>query len=332
MFRADRTKSALSRASAVLGWDARPLLGLTRAVFRRGGVLAVSRGGSSVILSLGGVAADGVFELASVSKPFTAALAGALVGTGRLVWDAPLSGLGGPFRGLPAQLTPRALATHTAGLPMHPARANLTVVTRFSDPYGGMTPRDVIASARRWARPSAAPRFVYSNLGMGLLGLAVAYAAGETADAGGFGRALERWVTGPLGLGVTLEPPAPVRPLGPLGEGALTRFGPLAGAGGLFGTAADLLTFGGAQLNGREAPATRRPAGLPAGVSGVAPGWLLSGESRWHDGRAHGTRSGLGLDLSSGTVVAVLARGPGPWLPGRADVPTLLLALLGVRA
>ncbi len=333
MFRRDPVKVALAQASELLETDARPLLALTRAVFRRGGVLAVSRGGQRRVMPLGGVAAAGVFELASVSKPFTAALAGELVRAGRLDWDRPLATLGGAFRRLPAQLTPLALATHTAGLPMHPARAAVTVFTRFHDPYGGMSAADVIASARRWTRPASAPRFAYSNLGAGLLALALAGAADQEVSAAGFGRALEAWVTGPLGLGVGLHPAGGVvRPSGVLGGATVTGFGPLAGAGGLFGAAADLLTFGEATLQGRPPPVLH-PAGLPPHLSGVAPGWLVSagpgGPVRWHDGLARGTRAGLGLHAGSGAVVALLVRGAAPALGVRGALPLLLLSLLG---
>ncbi|MFK7601474.1 serine hydrolase domain-containing protein [Deinococcus sp. SM5_A1] len=331
MFRRDPVKLALARVSEVLEVDARPLLPLTRTVFRRGGVLAVSRGGKRVLVPLGGVEAGGVFELASVTKPFTAALAGALVDAGRLDWHAPLSSLGGPFRRLPTHLTALSLATHTAGLPMHPARAAITVFTRFYDPYGGMGAADVIASARRWGQPSRQTRFMYSNLGAGLLALALAHAAGEEASAAGYGRALADWVTEPLGLGVTLAPAgAVVRPSGLLGGNTLTGFGPLAGAGGLFGTAADLLTFGGFRLAAPPMPLLK-PQGLPRHLRGVAPGWMVSGpdgEVRWHDGLARGTRAGLGSNLQSGAVVALLSRGTDSPLGVRGAMPALLLSLL----
>ncbi|GGO38624.1 serine hydrolase domain-containing protein [Deinococcus humi] len=337
MFRRDPVKLALARVSAVIGIDTGALLGLTRGVFRRGGVLAALRGEQQVILSLGGVDTRGAFELASVTKPFTGALAGTLVEAGRLDWEIPLARLGGPFARLPPHLTPLALSTHTAGLPMHPARAAVTVFTRFHDPYGNMGATDAIASARRWsllagAPPRSAGGFAYSNLGAGVLALALAHAAGEEVSAAGYGRALHGWVTGPLGLGVSLTPAgAVVRPAGPLGGGSMTGFGPLVGAGGLFGTAADLLGFGASRLGAPPAPLLR-PAGLPRHIRGVTPGWMVSspdGEVRWHDGLARGTRTGLGLNLRTGTVVALLARGTDSPLGPRGVLPTLLLALLG---
>ncbi|CAM3615386.1 hypothetical protein DEFR109230_05320 [Deinococcus frigens] len=53
------------------------------------------------------------------------------------------------------------------------------------------------------------------------------------------------------------------------------------------------------------------------------------GEVRWHDGLARGTRSGLGFNLQSGAVVALLARGTDSPLGMRGAMPALLLSLLG---
>lgn len=313
--------------------EARAALPLIRQTFRRGGVLGVSRGGRQEVLSLGSVPQGGVFELASVTKPFTAALASALVREGTLDWHAPLSALGGPLRRLPRALTPLALATHTAGLPPHPARATLTTFTRFSDPYGGMSAADVLASARRWANPGQAGRFVYSNLGAGVLALGLAHAAGEKLSAAGYERALRRYVTLPLGLpGVGLLPAGEVvRPYGVLGGQDVTGFAELAGAGGLFGTATELLRFGEAHLRGELGPHWQEvqfPAGLPPLCGGVAPGWFHSGGAVWHDGTARGTRTALGFVPQSGLVVTLLVRGAAPVVGVRAGVPLLLLRLL----
>ena len=315
--------------------EARALAPLLRQTFRRGGVLGVSRGGERRVLALGGVPESGVFELASVTKPFTAALASALVREGRLEWDRPLSALGGPLRRLPRTLTPSALATHTAGLPPHPARTALTTFTRFADPYGGMSPADVLASARRWARPPQRGGFpfAYSNLGAGVLALGLAHAAGEDVSAAGYERALRRHVILPLGLpDVALTPVREVvTPYGLLGGREVTGFAQLAGAGGLFGTAAELLRFGEAHLSaevGRHWQDARPVAGLPPLYTGAAPGWFHSGAAVWHDGIARGTRTALGFSPQSGVVVTLLVRGAAPVLGVRAGVPLLLLRLL----
>ena len=135
-----------------------------------------------------------------------------------------------------------------------------------------------------------------------------------------------------LELGVTLAPAgAVVRPSGWLGGSNVTGFGPLAGAGGLFGTAADLLTFGESRLDAPPPPLLI-PQGLPRHLRGVTPGWMVSGpegEVRWHDGLARGTRAGLGFNTRSGAVVALLSRGTDSPLGVRGAMPGLLLSLLG---
>lgn len=335
MFRRDPVKQRLAQAGEVLGRDLRPLTPLARAVFRQGGVLGVAKGDHRLILPLGGVPENGIFELASVSKPFTAALAGAVIRMGKLNWDTSLARLGGPLRGLPTHLTPTRLATHTAGLPLHPARVALTTFTRFHDPYGSMSARDVLGSARRWTRPATPPRFGYSNLGPGVLALALAYASGENLDAQGFERALHRLVTDPLGLDIRLTPESPllVTPAGLLGSSKPTGFGPLAGAGGLHGNARDLLSFAQAHLHGQLGPhwtETLRPAGLPPHLNGIAPGWFQSAQTTWHDGVARGTRAALGFNAHTGSSAVILARGGAPLLGARGAVPLLLLELLKV--
>jgi len=337
MFGRDPLQAPQRELEAVLNRDLRPALPLLRLALRRGGVVGAAQGGRVAVASVGGVPAEGVWELASVTKPFTAALAGALVREGRLEWDRPLARLGGPLRGLPDFLTARTLAGHTAGLPSHPARVVVTTFTRFQDPYGGMSARDALASARRWASRRQAGRFVYSNLGSGVLALALAHAAGEEASAAGYGRALAGYVAGPLGLKSVTLSPAPARLVAPtaglLGEG-VTGFGPLAGAGGLFGTAADLLAFGAAHLEGRVADHWRevaRPPGLPPHLDGVAPGWFTRGGLWWHDGVARGTRTALALAPASGTVVTLLARGGVPLVGMRGVVGAGVLALAELR-
>ncbi|KQR08761.1 serine hydrolase [Deinococcus sp. Leaf326] len=348
MFRRDPLRTRLAEVADLL--DLGPAQGgvlpaVVRAALPRGGVLGVSRAGTRLLVPVGGVPTAGVFELASVTKPFTAALASALVTRGALDWDTPLRRLGGPLRGLPLHFTARRLAVHTAGVPGHPARAALTSLTHFHDPYGRMTGAQALASARRWSRETRPPTFLYSNLSVGVLALALAHAAGEDLSAAGYGAALARYVTGPLGLPRTgLRPPPGelVTPRGLLGGSEATGFGPLAGAGGLFAPAADLLTFGEAHLSGAAGEhwkAGEHPRGLPLPRAGATPGWFITpppgpatpeaGWPRWHDGVARGTRTALGFSPASGAVVTVLARGGLSLLGTRNAAPALALLLLG---
>ncbi len=369
MFRRDPITVALAEAAELLGVNLNPkssalsISKLARQAFYQGGVLGISAGGQQLIWGFKGVPTTGIFEIASLTKPFTAALASALVAHGLVVWDQPLSRLAGPFLRLPPHITALSLSTHTAGLPMHPARAALTTITHFSNPYVNMTVSDVVASAKRWSRKTLAPQFAYSNLGFGLLALALAYAAGQAPTPQGYLHALGEYILGPLGLELlglelvglngSLTPNSKViTPKNSLSGAAFTDFGGLTGAGGLFANALNLLSFAEAHLKGQAGKhwqtllTTGMVKGLPPHVDGIAAGWFATnakvqsphehglhghGPLRWHDGVARGTRTALGFDAGRGTAVVILARGGlsllTPVVPNPV-VPTLLQHLL----
>lgn len=273
---------------------------------RRGLVLGIHEvGGSAHRWSLGEHAPVEPAEIASVTKPLTAALLAVLAAQGQLDPHAPLRELGGVWRGWPAWVTLYALATHTAGLPAHPLRAGLTALLDWQDPYGRMDEAAVLASGQRWANRWQAGQFVYSNLGAGVLALALAQAAGAPS----YPTALERAVLGPLNLRHTYFPSPTELPY------RATRFGPLLGAGGLWSDVGDLLAFAQAHLSGALPPdwqLTVTPRRLPAGLDEVAPGWLVSGGLWWHDGVARHSRAGLAFRPATGRSVALLvAGGPG---------------------
>ena len=293
--------------------------------------MALSQGGKRMALGLH-QRPEASFEIASVTKPFTAALAFKLAEQGALNLDAPLSRQFSNFRGYPPHLTARALLTHTAGLPTHPLRSVLGTLKDFHDPYGRLSAAQVLASGRRWAWAGQrlAGRLSYSNFGYGLLALALSCAAGEPYPA-----ALRRWILEPLNLIRTgFTPTAPVaRPHGLLGSGRVSSFGGLTGAGGLFSTADDLLRFGEAHLGGQIRGWERlsQPTGRPPEVLGVAGGWFVTRWRRetvwWHDGVARGTRSALGFSPDTGRVAAVLISSGVP-LIGRGGPGAVLAELL----
>lgn len=303
--------------------DARAVEAGLRRTLRPSGVVALSQNGVQTVLTLRQEVGDS-FEIASVTKPFTAALALALAAQGRIELDRPLSKQFTGFRGYPAQITGRALLTHTAGLPVHPLRGGLGMVQNFHDPYGRLSAQDVLASGRRWAwwGRSLAGRLSYSNFGYGLLALALADAAGEA-----YPDALRRHVLGPLELLQTDFTPRTrlATPHGLLGSSRASEFGGLTGAGGLYSTAFDLLRFAAAHLEGQLGgwePFTR-PAGSPANLVGVAGGWFVARMSGrlvwWHDGTARGTRAALGFCPETGRAAVVLvSSGPaGGQAPGK---------------
>ncbi|MFJ1705051.1 serine hydrolase domain-containing protein [Kitasatospora sp. NPDC088346] len=270
--------------------------------------------------------ADTVFEIGSVTKVFTSLALARLVVAGAAELDEPLvrllpKGTAVPSRG-GTEITLRHLATHTSGLPRLPKGMLLRALLRPStpDPYAGCT-ADVLLRGLPTTRQAATPghRFRYSNLGAGLLGLALAHRAGTDYQS-----LIDREICTPLGLGDT----GVTRPA-LLTQGHTARRRPtpawdlagLAGAGGLRSTAADLVTFLRAQLGSgpdglAEAIAlTRSTEHLRNPFAWIHLGWLgqrlhprQGGHLQlWHNGGTGGFASFTGFDPERRVAVVVLS-------------------------
>ncbi|WP_159029810.1 serine hydrolase domain-containing protein [Streptomyces marincola] len=195
---------------------------------------------------------DTVFDVASLTKVFTALVAVALAERGVLDLDAPVSHVLPGFPPVP----PRALLTHTGGL----------APETDLGPYRGR--------AERLAAVAACPvgprgRYLYSDLGLIAVGAAAEAAAGLPLD-----RLVADLVTGPLGLADTgyLPGPASVPRIAATefqpwtGRGVVRgtvhdenafHLGGVAGHAGIFSTARDLAVLGQAMLGGGRYGGTR---------------------------------------------------------------------------
>lgn len=166
--------------------------------------------------------------------------------------------------------------------------------------------------------------FGYSNLGVGLLGQALADRAGTTYEA-----LVHREVTGPLGMtdtAITLTPALGKRFIAGHAAGNKPQrawdFIALVGAGGIRSTAADMLTFLDAQLHpdhvtGTTPEAKTLRAALAAshqlrGEVGngmhIALNWFHNDEtgSYWHNGATGGFSSFALFDPDKDLAVIVL--------------------------
>jgi CubicO group peptidase (beta-lactamase class C family) len=143
------------------------------------------------------VTADTIYDLASLTKPFIAALGARLVRAGQIDWRTPLGSLLPAARGTPSEAAPLALlASHRAGLVAH---------LRLGD-FAPGPPADAEPWLERCARarrsecqgPIPAEGFppVYSDLGYILFGRVLSEAAGAPLD-----ELLEREVSGSLEIG-----------------------------------------------------------------------------------------------------------------------------------
>jgi CubicO group peptidase (beta-lactamase class C family) len=267
---------------------------------------------------------DTIFEIASLTKVFTALLLADAVSRGDVRLDDPLSafvpiGVKVPeFAGRAITLVD--LATHTSGLPLRPN--NLNAAPDAPNKYAGYTLNQLYAGLPEY-RLAHEPglQFEYSNLAFALLGDALARQAGQP-----FPDLLHRRVTAPLGLSDTRfddDPTAAARraqghdmdlkPIGPTGDGALNP------AGGLRSTANDLLRLLDLFLSGAgpdDLPqAARFMLTLDRPGDGndtrMTLGWRRTaahGETYyWSHGSSDGSRTFMGFNPARGVAVVALA-------------------------
>lgn len=207
------------------------------------------------------LAASSVFEIGSVTKTFTGAVLADMVRRGEVKLDDPVS------KHLPRgvrvpsldgrQITLLDLATHMSGLPRFPTG----YVPDPANPYGDYAAEDLYAflNSHELARAPGA-KFEYSNLGMGLLGHALARRAGTKS----FQTLVAERVLRPLGMKMTAYGrPAALAPWMTKGHNQqgevatpfdMSDVAVLAGGGGLKSNVTDLMTYLEANLGEPTSP------------------------------------------------------------------------------
>jgi CubicO group peptidase (beta-lactamase class C family) len=294
---------------------------LARSAARHTGlVVAVRSGGETGFWTRGGLAAESVFEIGSITKTFTGLLLADMAREGLVALGDPVAAylpVAPPAVG--REITLEDLATHTSGLPRVPRGMLIAAYTRErKDPYANIDLQAAIPASH----PKRAPggRAVYSNYGMGLLGYALARRAGST-----YGELVRERITAPLALRHTgLDTPGLVQ--GHTRRGKPTppwNLADLAGAGGLRSTAADLLDY--LALHSRtdiplaaSAREARRPRAKLGGAE-IGLAWLILPEGRGllrrrlehdivlHEGGTGGFRTFAAAVPDTGAAVVVLA-------------------------
>jgi len=264
-----------------------------------------------------------IFEIGSVTKVFTSLLLAEMVQRGEAALDDPVA------KYLPAsvkvpqrdrkQITLVDLATHTSGLPRLPS--NLAPKD-MSNPYAGYTVNDLYAflSSHQLPRDPGA-QYEYSNLGGGLLGLALSRRAGMS-----YGELVKKWICDPLGMNnTTIELTPEMKQRLAVGHNAALQpvlnwdLSPaFAGAGALRSDADDMLTFVAANLGYVKTPLEPAMAAMlkvqrPTGMTDIeiALGWHIfttgGKDIVWHNGGTGGYRSFIGFDRQSGVGVVALS-------------------------
>jgi CubicO group peptidase (beta-lactamase class C family) len=295
--------------------------------------------GSRRVIAEGPADGNTVFEIGSITKVFTGLLLAQMVSRGEVRYDQPVSEL------LPASVTVPSrngreitlldLATQSSGLPRMPTNFEPADIT---DPYADYDEQRLYRFLSGYTLPrDVGQTYEYSNLGMGLLGHALARRAGRSYE-----EALTNRVLGPLGLHdtrITLSPDL-ARRLTP-GHSAAGEVVPnwtldaLAGAGALRSTVNDLLAFLAGNLDTTRGPLAPILADGQRVRYDANPGlrlalaWhavALRGDTLvWHNGGTAGYHSYIGFMPGRKTAVVVLSN-------SSADVDDIGLHLLDERA
>ena len=263
-----------------------------------------------------------IFEIGSVTKVFTSLLLADMVQRGEVALTDPVAKyLPGSVK-VPQRngksITLQDLASQTSGLPRMPDNFS---PKDPANPYADYAPEQLFAflSSYQLTREIGS-KYEYSNLGVGLLGQALARRTGMD-----FEQLVRTRIAEPLGMkstGVTLTASQKARLAagydGQLAPAANWDIPTLAGAGALRSDADDMLVFLAANLGytkSKLAPAMaamlahRQPTGLP-GVD-IALGWHLStkdgSEIVWHNGGTGGYRSFIGFNPKTRVGVVALS-------------------------
>ncbi|NNJ08210.1 beta-lactamase family protein [Streptomyces sp. PKU-MA01144] len=274
------------------------------------------------------VTADTAFALGSVTKVFTATVIAQLVAEGDLEWDEPvadyLAEFDGAVDGRMSAVTLRHLLSHTAGL----------VADHELDDAGASSLARYTASVTT-TRTLHAPGhcFSYSNTGYNVLGRVIEATADMKWQA-----VMENSLLRPLGIDPVFPGGGTAAGLRAVADGHAVRPGreraahPVglhlpagwAPAGGLAGSADDLVALATLHLGTRPGADTLLPAAERAEMSAAAPaadafgmadGWGLglahyaSPVGPWlgHDGTADGASAHLRFHPATGTAVALTA-------------------------
>jgi len=266
---------------------------------------------------------DTIFEIGSATKVFTSLLLADMVQHGEVALNDPVAKYLPQTVKVPErngkQITLIDLATHTSGLPRMPTNF---APKDANNPYADYSEEQLYQFLAGYQLTrDIGTKYEYSNLGAGLLGLALTRRARMDYE-----QLVRSRICNPLGMNsttVTLTPEMKRR----LAVGHNQKLeavenwdiGPAtAGAGALRSTANDLLTFLAANLGYTKTPlapamaamlTTRRPTGMP--TMEVALGWhIYSGGSKEiveHNGGTGGYRTYMGFDPKSRVGVVVLS-------------------------
>jgi CubicO group peptidase (beta-lactamase class C family) len=312
---------------AVLQRDLAPALkdGELAPATSAGVAIGIYRKGVRRVLAFGTAKPDSLFEIGSITKTFTALMLAQMVEQSQVRLDESIRGMlpsGTVAPSAAPEITPLDLVTHHSGLPRMPDNFR---PADPRNPYVDYTVADLYAfAATRGLQKRPDAPYLYSNVGMALMGQALADRAGLP-----YATLLRQKVTGPLGLSDTVIGLTDLQRQrflpGHLSDHRLAHSWDLdafVGAGGIRSTAGDLLRYLEAQLHPRRFITGRSPEAraLSKAIvrshvpqadaepgSKIAFAWTMSPEwGYWHGGATGGYSSMALFEPDADIAVVVL--------------------------
>ena len=259
-----------------------------------------------------------IYPVGSICKPFTTSLMAKYISEGKLDLKAPISSY---IPALPERYYPslEKLATHTSGFTTQPyttwttlpffLKMNKEGGLFHTNPFRGYPDVDGMIKIIRETKLEDKPyKFVYSNIGMSILGYIVGQVSGE-----GFWDSLTRYIQEDLGLKNTflgnVDMPGYDRKNQPCRCWQWEKEDAVAPAGALNASVEDLLDFAQINLDGLRPYLTmcheiHGPCEKNAN-SGLA--WRLEKDApiSWHTGAAGAFNAWIGLDRERKCAAAV---------------------------
>ena len=261
---------------------------------------------------------DLVYAAGSICKPFTMSLAAKLISEGKLDLDAPINRY---IEGLPDRYYPslRRLATHSSGFKTEPYTL-LTTIPFFvkmnkegglfhTNPFRGYPNEEQMMEILRNTKlENRIYPFVYSNIGMSVLGYIAGKVSGE-----GFWDEMNRYILEDLGLRHTflgnIEMTGYDRKDNPCRCWQWEKEDIIAPAGAINSTMEDLLDFAVMNFDGSHPYLymNHQVNGLLDKENDMGLAWRLSKKApvSWHTGSAGAFSCWLGFDRVKKTAVSV---------------------------
>ncbi|MHB0961917.1 MAG: serine hydrolase [Gemmatimonadaceae bacterium] len=264
-----------------------------------------------------------VFEIGSITKTFTTAILADMVTRGEVSLSDPVATLLPPGTVVPSrdgrEITLLDLATQSSGLPSLPT--NFAPKDR-ANPWADYSPQQLYDYLKSYQLTrGVGEKYEYSNVGMGLLGFALAQRAGMSFEDLVTTRVLKPLKMADTRITLTAALQRRLAPgHGP--DGSLAKnwdLTTLAGAGAIRSTVNDMLTYIRANADSTSKPlgatlamthGERHAAGSPMVTIGLAwhrlrtpaGNWIV-----WHNGGTGGYRTFTGYSEKTGEGIVVLA-------------------------